>query len=497
MNLTPELRSIRDKIKGHALDFGLDPFETMFEMVDFDEMNEIASYGGFPTRYPHWRFGMQFEELQKGYVYGLQKIYELVINNDPCYAYLMKANSLVDQKMVIAHVYGHSDFFKNNLWFSQTSRKMVDEMANHGTRLRRHVERHGETTVEQFLDACLSLENLIDPHSVYSPKRRSTHFEGLTPEVEHEATVRKLKSKDYMDRFVNPPDFVQREKKKIDAAAKKKKHFPEEPERDVLLFLIENAPHLEDWQRDILSIVREEAYYFAPQAMTKIMNEGWASYWHSTLMTTRVADTSEIVDYADHHSGTMGMRPGTLNPYKIGIELFRDIEDRWNKGKFGKDYDACENAQERKKWDRKLGLGRKKIYDVRRIYNDVTFIDEFLTKEFCEEQKLFVYKHNPQSNRLEISDREFEKIKHELLFRLTNAGYPIIKVLDGNYSNRGELVVHHFHEGSDLDLAEGKETLRNLHRIWQRPVHIETVVESEKRLYSYDGEKYKEQTLGD
>ncbi len=488
-----ELYRWQQTIEREARALGLDFFETRFEIVDWDEMNEVAAYGGFPTRYPHWRYGMEYESLQKGYTYGLQKIYELVINNDPCYAYLLKSNSLLDQKMVMAHVMGHSDFFKNNLWFSQTNRRMIDEMANHGTRLRRYVERHGETEVEQFTDACLSLENLIDVHSVYSPQKRRTRLEILEAE-EPIDTPRKLKSKGYMDRFVNPPEFLEAQRKKIDQAVKRRKHFPERREKDVLLFLIEYAP-LEAWQRDVLSIVREEAYYFAPQAMTKIMNEGWASFWHSRLMTERICNDAEIVDFADNHSATMGMRPGQLNPYKVGLELFRDIEDRWNRGAFGKEWDACDESRARKAWDKKLGLGRQKVFEVRKIYNDVMFIDEFLTEDFAKEQKLFVYRFNSQTNRYEIADRDFKKVKQELLFHLTNRGTPIIHVVDGNYSNRGELLLAHTHEYMDIDLREAKDTLRNIQRVWGRPVHLETELEGEKKLLSFDGEKHHDRTV--
>src|SRR5581483_10328105 len=166
-NLPPHLRVLKDEIEGYARSYGLDFYETIFEVVDADDLNEIAAYGGFPTRYPHWSFGMQYEELHKGYDYGLSKIYELVINNDPCYAYLMRSNHDVDQKLVMAHVYGHCDFFKNNAYFSRTNRKMMDEMANHGTRIRSHMERQGAETVENFIDSCLSLENLIDIHSPF------------------------------------------------------------------------------------------------------------------------------------------------------------------------------------------------------------------------------------------------------------------------------------------------------------------------------------------
>src|SRR6188768_340921 len=169
--LTPELIEIQRKMEGHALQYGLDFFPTIFEVVDSDQLNAVAAYGGFPTRYPHWRFGMEYEQLAKGYAYGLQKIYELVINNNPCYAYLMKSNSLVDQKLVMYHVYGHCDFFKNNFWFSQTSRKMMDEMANHATKVRKYIDKHGYAEVESFLDICLSIDDLIDRHSPFIERR--------------------------------------------------------------------------------------------------------------------------------------------------------------------------------------------------------------------------------------------------------------------------------------------------------------------------------------
>jgi stage V sporulation protein R len=490
-----ELRLWQDRILGWARAYGLDPFRTVFELVDHREMSEIAAYGGFPTRYPHWRFGMEFEELQKGYTYGLSKIYELVINNDPCYAYLMRSNAMVDQKMVMAHVYGHCDFFKNNLWFSQTHRHMIDEIANHGTRLRRIVERQGRETVETFLDAALSLDNLIDYHAVYSPHRPRARFR--FEEEAEPAEVRRFKApKGYLDRYINPPEFLEGQKRKIEEQLRRRKRFPEEPARDVLEFLIEFAP-LENWQRDVVSIVREEAYYFAPQALTKIMNEGWATYWHAKIMTEKGLEPGEVIDFADHHSATLGVRPGAINPYKLGVELYRDIEERWDKGRFGSEWRECDDLAKRRDWDLKIGQGREKIFEVRRIYNDITFLDEFLTKEFCEKHKLFVYKYSSQNDRYEIADRDFEAIKRSLLFRLTNMGHPIIVVEDGNFRNRAELLLRHRHEGQDLEVSEARDTLENLHRLWQRPVHLRTLVEDSNKLLSYDGKEHKEEDVSE
>ena len=277
----------------------------------------VVAFGGFPTRYPHWRFGMAYEEMSKNYAYGLQKVSELVINNDPCYAYLLNCNSLVDQKMVMAHVHGHSDFFKCNYWFSKTNRKMMDEMANHGTRIRRYIDRYGLEKVEDFIDTCLSIENLIDYHAPFITRRRDTTDEEREARL-HEAKPARLKSKPYMDSFINPPDYLEAERQRLQEKLEEQVNFPEEPEKDLLHFLIRHAP-LERWQRDILSMIREESYYFAPQGMTKIMNEGWASYWHSTIMTEKALDASEVVDYAEHHSMTMGPSPSGLNPYKVGL----------------------------------------------------------------------------------------------------------------------------------------------------------------------------------
>ena len=487
-SLPLDLHKLKMEIEGYARNYGLDFFDVIFEVLDWNQLNEVASYGGFPNRYPHWRFGMEYEELSKSYSYGLSKIYEMVINNDPCYAYLLHSNGIVDQKLVMAHVYAHCDFFKNNIYFSHTNRKMMDEMANHKTRILRHIDKQGQEAVENFIDACLSLDTLIDYHAS-AIKRRKAKAE---PD---EKVVRRMRtSRPYMENYVNPEDFIKDQERWLEDERKKEKNFPENPERDVLLFLLEKAP-MEIWERDILSIIREETYYFAPQGQTKIMNEGWAVFWHSKIMTEKALKDSELIDYADHHSGTVAMMPGGLNPYKIGFELFKDIEDRWNKGKFGKEYEECDNMVERKNWDRKMGLGREKIFEVRKIYNDVTFIDTFLTPEFCQEHKLFVYAYDLNSGEMKIATKAFETIKKKLLFQLTNFGHPIINVIDANYKNRAELLLNHVYEGVDLRMDYANETLKNLYKIWKRPANIKTIVAGVPKILGFDGQNYTEERL--
>jgi len=493
-----KLKEWKYRIERMARAYGLDFFQTIFEMVSYEKINEIASQGGFPTRYPYWRFGMEYEQLSKGYAYGLQKIYEMVINNDPCYAYLLDCNSVTDHKLVMAHVYGHCDFFKNNAWFAKTNRKMMDVTANHAVQIRDLMARHGVERVESFIDTCLSIENLIDYHAPFICRGPVTDDE----EHDRHRPPVSFPAKPYMQEFINPHRAVA-EPADEDTEDDGTEAVPEplaSPTRDVMGFVLENAP-LKPWQRQVLAILREEAYYFAPQAQTKIMNEGWASYWHAKMMTGSdltddyqshrgqppVLDTSEIIDFADHHSGTLATSPGHLNPYKLGIELYRDIERRWNKGQFGKEWEECTDMRERAEWDTKEGLGRAKIFEVRRVHNDISFIDNYLTREFCIEQKLFVYDYNKFTKRYEISDRDFREIKRRLLASLTNFGQPIISVVHANYKNRGELLLHHTHEATDLQLDYAADTLRNLYRLWSRPVHVETHIEKDDCLLSFDG----------
>jgi stage V sporulation protein R len=368
-------------------------------------------------------------------------------------------------------------------------------MANHATHVRRHIEKHGYDTVEAWLDVCLSVEHLIDAHSMFL-NRGPLEREKEDTKRDEQPTG-KFKSKDYLDRWINPPEKIEAEQKRYrDEAAKVRHATPARPTRDVLLYLLEHAS-LEDWQRDCLAMVREESYYYAPQGMTKVMNEGWASYWHSTLMTKHFVEAKEVIDYADHHSGTVHMPPGNFNPYKIGIELFRDIEDRWNKGKFGKDYDDADTLGQKKSWDKGLGQGREKIFEVRRVYNDVNFIDEFLTEEFIEKHKFYQYGRDERTGQIKILSRDPKRIKQTMLYHLTNMGQPFIYVVDGNYANRGELYLAQKHNGLDIEIKTAIETLKNVYKIWRRPVHLQARIDDDMLLFSFNGEQAKQQTIHD
>ena len=484
-----QVRDIQNGIEAHAIEMGFDFFPIVYEMCSHETISEVAAYGGFPSRYPHWSFGMEYERLAKGYGYGLQKIYEMVINTDPVYAYLLDVNQLVDQQLVIAHVCGHAHFFKHNYMFGPTNRKMLDEMANHAVRIRRYMSKYGVETVENFIDCCLTIDDLIDLHAPFIKRHDEPQAAPqMDEEVEEENPESRLKSGNaYMRDYINPPDYLeaQREQKREEESAARR--FPPEPQKDVLQFLLHYAP-LESWQRDVLDIVREEAYYFAPQGQTKIMNEGCACWAHTRLMTKHILTPDQVVDYADHHSGTVANHPGRINPYRLGLALLNDIERRWDRGQFGKEWEECEDWKARKNWDTDVGLGKEKVFEVWKHYNDVSFIDEFLTPEFVAEHMLFGYEWNDDIEAYEIATRDFKAVKEKMLSGLTNHGRPFIFVADGNYDNRGELLLWHRFEGQELKLDEAADVLRNVQTIWGRPVHLQTVQDEQEVVMSYDGE---------
>ena len=416
-----------------ARSVGLDFFEVVFEMLDAADVNAVAAYGGFPVRYPSWRFGMHYERLQKGYEYGLSKIYELVINNDPTYAYLVRSNSMMEQKLVMAHVFGHADFFRHNAWFQPTDRGMLDRMAHHGGRVRRFVDAYGQDTVDHFLDQAISLDNLIDPflpaRELARAKQGCTESSSVT---EHGL-------------------FTSLEVHRGSGASAL-------PNYDILGHIAEHAP-LEPWQRELLRIVRAEAYYFIPQRMTKIMNEGWASYWHSHLLTHGLLGPSEIVDFADCHAGATAVAPGQLNPYKLGIELFRHAHAR------GDD-----------------------LFQLRRVHNDVSFIDHVVDEDFARSNQLFVFRRNARTGKNVLVDRDWVAIKEQLLRELSWCGSPRIQLVEADADGEGGLLLVHQHEGRDLKLDEAGAQLKTLAQVWGGPVHLLTLEEGEGRRISTDGQ---------
>ena len=442
---------LRERAEAEGLSFP----PVAFQEVGPEEMAMLAAYGGFPRRYPHWRWGSAYLHYRETYRYGLARIYELVVNTVPVQAYLLRGNPLLAQKLVVAHVYAHADFFQNNLAFKPIPKDMLAEMAHHAAYVERAMERHGARSVEEFLDLALSLENLIDSQAPYTQR----------PAQKKEEAPKRLPARPYLDPYVNPPPAFPKEAEE----GASPEPLPPRPTRDILGFLARHAP-LAPWQKGILEIVREESLYFAPQAATKILNEGWATYWHTRLLLPLLTP-EEALEFAEMQANLLA--PHGLNPYRLGYHLLMEVEERWDKGRFGPEYEALPLG-ERLRYERPTGEGRKKLFQVRTVYTDLNFLEEFLTPEFALRRGLFALEDLPR----------FAEAKKALLFRLTNLGYPIVELVDANYQNRGELLLAHAYEGVELDLRKTRAVLENLHRLWGRPVHLKTVVGGKETLLS-------------
>jgi stage V sporulation protein R len=332
------LRGPVDAASDLATRLGLNPYPVNYWIVDYDEMNELIAYGGFQERYPHWRWGMSYDRQQKQGQFLGGKAFEIVNNDNPAHAFLQISNSLADQKAVITHVEAHSDFFANNQWFGMFSENpdAAALLDRHADTIRRYMEDPDidRSEVERFIDHVLCLEDNIDQHTRYEPIS-DDESDLDTPDDVVEAQLEELNLSEEVQRQVFDDDWLDRQDDDDDRAA-----FPAEPQHDLLGFLRTHgmqyddeagkAVEMEEWQRDVLEILRRESYYFAPQKMTKIMNEGWASYWESLMMVgENIAGADEFMTYADHMSKVLGS--DGMNPYSLGLQLWEYVENSENR----------------------------------------------------------------------------------------------------------------------------------------------------------------------
>ena len=495
VTLPAELDVLLPRIFQEVKDFGCTYYPTVVQMLTYDEISEIAAYGGFPVRYPHWRWGMEYEELQRGYEAGMHRIYEMVINTSPCYIYCLDSNTLVDNVTVVAHALFHNDFFANNIFFAPTSQNMMNQLANHGTRIRRYMRRWGKEKVTKFIDSVLQIETLIDPAKAWDKKVIKDvvirdHRTYIQPE-----RLRVSEGHEYMEGYINPNEWKQEQRDKVlrQEAAKEIDLFTE-PTKDIFGYIKDHAP-LKPWQADIVSMLYEEAMYFAPQRATKMLNEGWASYGDYNMMCKKglcglgqPTEDSGIIDYAIHKAGVLGGK-FSMNPYKLGFCLFQDIENRWNKGRFGTEWEECTDTIARQKWDKKLGLGHEKVFEVRKHYNDVTALLEFFTQEFCDKHEFFEWKHYP-NGKYKIVSRDYKVIRNKLIQRYMNGGLPVLRLTDPNFKGSGIMMLQHEWEGRTLYEPYVKAVLNSLCELWGNEVCIASRDHDGNEIvyYGYDGE---------
>ncbi len=447
-----------EEITEVAVGFGLNFYPMRYEICPADIIYTFGAYG-MPTRYSHWSHGKTFHRMKTQYDLGLSKIYELVINSNPCYAFLLDGNSLIQNKLIVAHVLAHCDFFKNNVRFSQTNRNMVDSMSATAERIRQYEIEHGNEEVEQFIDAVLAIQEHVDP-SIVTPTRERLRIEQhLTKERRPEPPKPSKRSQTGYEDLWELDGEAGGDSR--DNAEEDHHRFPPIPEKDLLWFIEMHSPNLKEWQRDILTMLRDEMLYFWPQLETKIMNEGWASYWHLAILRELDLTSEETIEFAKLHSAVVVPSTRSLNPYYLGFKIFEDIEKRFS---------------------------REKMFEVREYDSDLSFIRNYMTKELVEELDLFVFeKKGPE---WKITDKSWENIRDQLVYSRINGGFPVLKVYNGDYLRNGELYLKHYYEGIELDLKYCERTLPYVYRLWGKTVHLETTVEDKRVVFTYDGKKH-------
>jgi len=461
------LETAIEEITEIAQGFGLDFYPMRYEICPSDIIYTFGAYG-MPTRFSHWSFGKNFNRMKMQYDLGLSKIYELVINSNPCYAFLLEGNSLVQNKLIVAHVLAHCDFFKNNARFSRTNRNMVESMSATAERIRQYEMDYGTDEVERFLDAVMAIQEHVDPVLNRPYGQDKNRYMEWRRREEKERSARIPASSPYDDLWVlddtepeRPEDGRQSESGVGDA-----RKIPPVPEKDMVWFIQEFSPVLEDWQRDIMSMLRDEMLYFWPQIETKIMNEGWATFWHQRIMRELPLTSEETIEYAKLNSAVVQPSRHSLNPYYLGLKMFEDIEKRF---------------------------GRERIFEVREMDSDLSFIRNYMTKELTEELDLYVFEK--KGSDWQITDKSWENIRDQLVYSRVNGGFPYLEVTDGDWQRTGELYVVHRYEGVELDLKYVERTLPYMVRLWGKPVHLETVVEEKPLLFTCDGQKTTRKSL--
>jgi stage V sporulation protein R len=467
---TKQLQFAIEEITEIATGFGLDFYPMRYEICPADIIYTFGAYG-MPTRFTHWSFGKQFHKMKLQYDLGLSQIYELVINSDPCYAFLLDTNSLIQNKLIIAHVLAHCDFFKNNIRFSNTRRDMVESMTATAERIAAYEMIHGKDEVERFLDAILSIQEHIDP-SIIKAERT---VEELEADMEMDKAATKTPYDDLWEIDAIP------EESKHAIVNKKKKH-PPQPEKDLLLFIEENSRELEAWQCDILTMMREEMLYFWPQLETKIMNEGWASFWHQRILRELDLTSEESIEFASLNAAVVQPSKTTINPYYLGVKIYEDIERRYNNP-----------TEEMIRLGEKPNTGRDKIFEVREIESDTSFIRNYLTKELVQREDMYLFEK--KGSDYTISNKDYEGVRDQLVTMRVNGGFPYIVVENGDFNRNGELYLMHQYEGVELDLNYLEHVLPYIYQLWGRNVHMETFVEDRQVVYSYDGTSVRRRSI--
>jgi stage V sporulation protein R len=429
-----ELKRYDDKICKIAESYGLDWFPILYEVCDYFEMIGHMSYSGLPSHYPHWSYGKSFERTHQLYNAGMEGLpYELIINSNPSIAYLMRQNPMALQVLIMAHCVGHSDFFKNNRTFKGTQPDVIIPRI-------RGAKRRVQAYIEDPSIGIEKVEKIIDAaHSIRFQTERIGRAR-ISHEEQKENYLKRIKD-DEDKRWI---DFV------LD-------RVPFKVDYDILGFIIEHGKHLDDWERDVLNIIRNESLYFIPQIRTKILNEGWASFWHHKILNELELPQDYHIHFMKSHNQVIRPHPGRVNPYNVGFYLFQRIE-------------------------KEQGLDR--CFFIREVHHDVSALEELIDEQACRDLGLFTYslktKRRDQVYTVDdvSDDAGWENIKRDLIMQTGLNSLPKIGVSE--LTRGGTLVLQHEYDGRELEIDYADQVVKNISLLWESDVRLKTYLEEEE-----------------
>ena len=458
-------------------DLGLTCFPIEFDIVPPQKMFEIMAYN-IPTNISNWKKGRDYERQRTIYEHvGAGLPYEVVINADPARAYLMNDNKFSVQCLVMAHVYGHAAFFTHNKFFQKSRQDIMSLMKAASERFNLYEKRYGIDEVEKTVDAGHALQfhsSPFAPNETEKEKRRRIFDQEKQKAHAHGGTYGDVTGVSAKE--IN--EDIELFNQKLWRSLRLK--TPVEPTDDLLRYIIDNSTMLEDWQQDILEVLRIEGQYYWPIIKTKYMNEGFAVTVHEKIMAKLFEEglltTEEHADYNYSNSLVKASNPFGLNPYLVGTGMWKDIEDRWDRGRHGDEWENCTDAEVKEGWDTGAKEGWNKCKEIMATHSDWFFMQEFLTPELIKEIEIYIFEAKDAGKNIDyvITKDAAKEIRSKILNAFAQNTMPSIDVTNGNYDEKGWLALTHNWVGVNLDESYAKETMKHMAYLWGRPVILNT-----------------------
>jgi len=487
MNKTEMKRLIKieERIYEIARDFGLEFCDIEFDVIPDQKMLEIMAYR-IPSNISNWKFGRDYEKLrtyQEAVSNNLPL--EVVLNTDPSRAYLMKDNVLSVQAMVMAHVVGHVAFFTMNRYFQNTSKDVIQILSEASKRFEKYETLYGIDEIERTIDAGHAIQFHSSPFDLETESEKRERIFEQTKQMEQSqgrSEFDDIAPSLKVDPNVDIELFNQRLWKSL------RQTTPVEPTEDLLRYIIDNSTNIEDWQKDVLEILRREGQYFWPQMKTKYMNEGFATYWHEKIMKQLFLegylDKTDHAQYNVSNSLVKAENPFSLNPYMVGCGMWHNIVNRWDKGRHGNDWNDCNDVKTKEAWDTGDMKGHEKMFEVLRTYTDWMFMKNFLTADVVDDLNLYIYiiKDMGMTEDVIITRQDAEKVAKLITESFTHSHIPKIEIVDGNFHQKNYLLMKHRWAGANLLKNYTKKTLQHIAYLWGKNTYLESRVNKDKKI---------------